>query len=302
MSTPEFKTKKAAKAAGLRTQLKWSKRQQKADGGYRPPVIPRKSAVPIVVKGEEFFRFEDCEELVSRPEARRRGLSVPRNAHPAGLARYPVRMTGVAEYDLFRLSDCVPKRKVRQTPPTEVDILLAVFTVNRAAKRYRDAAQTHYRGRRHGLAQHAKRVKGTLYELKEDGIRFAYGEGRLQFVGPHANLAVYRGEGYCFHSCLVPEDVPMPKGEELQEDALFVESAPRGTGEARLKDATSTLKGIYLDQMVFKRLPRPEFSRETLPADVEEWREDREYEEECEEDDWDECQAMELAKQVTRSE
>jgi tellurite resistance protein len=46
-----------------------------------------------------------------------------------------------------------PKLKLTIKPAKQVDLLAAIFAVNRSAKRYRDAAETHYRERMHGFAR-----------------------------------------------------------------------------------------------------------------------------------------------------
>ncbi len=58
-------------------------------------------AVPIAVKGEIFYVREQCEELISRTEAKRRGLFVAKNSEPVKLCN-----PRGGRYDGFRVSDC----------------------------------------------------------------------------------------------------------------------------------------------------------------------------------------------------
>ena len=106
----QFSTKKAARDAGLRTYEEWLKSERNYQGEYRRPMVPRRDGVPFVVKGSEFYAIEDCEVVISRTEAGRRGLVVPKDA-----SRVTVRYTqchGVGQhYEVFRISDCVPKRR-----------------------------------------------------------------------------------------------------------------------------------------------------------------------------------------------
>jgi hypothetical protein len=88
--------------------------------------------------------------------------------------------------------------------PKKGDLLAAIFTVNRAAKRQRDLAQKYYLAGQHGLAGASKEKKEKHYCLKDSGIAAAYQTRRLACVNKHANLYLYRGEGYSFHSTLCP--------------------------------------------------------------------------------------------------
>jgi len=251
-----FTTKKEARAAGLRTAPEWMRWRRTPEGETQPPLVPRRDATPVLIKGVEFFWEQDCEEIVSRTEASRRGLKVPDDVAPVAELHT---QTGRSQYySAYRLSDCKPKK--HQNPAQTIDVLLAVFTVNKAAKRYRDNAQGHYLGRRHALARSASSRKRGLYALKEKGIIAACAVGRLTFIGIHGGLALYRGEGYCFHSCLAPTDVGATV-QTLDSDSFFKEAAPKEASEARLKDAVLTLQSLSVSEDRFTRLPRPEYPR-----------------------------------------
>jgi len=239
-----------------------------------------------VVKGEAFYRREDCEELLSRTAAGERGLRVRHGAeavaqlfsHSHGRSFY---------YPVYRLSDCTPKQRRVDRPAEEVDLLLAIFTVNKTAKRYRDAASTHYQCRQHGFAGDASSKKHALYRLKDLGIMRAHQVGRLSFVAMHGNLAVYRGEGYCFHSHLLPDVTPLPEDEARAGSPVFVEAAPKGAGEARLKDAVLTLMDLPRSEAGYRRLPPPQLRqrrRTGVPHDA-----DRDEFSFSEADDWDDA-------------
>jgi len=189
MNNNLIKTLKAAREAGLKTKDQWLKYTERRDAEYPLYFCPQLDATPIEVKGKYFYSREDCELCVSKKEASRRDLSIPKDAEPVA-ERYSQQLGG--HYDLYRLSDCIPKRKPK--PPKEVDLLLAIFTVNKSAKMYRDVSQTHYHDRRHGLAGDARERKDNLYELKDRGIAYAVRESRLHFVGAHGTLALYSGE------------------------------------------------------------------------------------------------------------
>ena len=253
LNRPQFQTKKAAREAGLRTYNEWIRRRYRGD--HRHPVVPRRDAVPVDVKDEEFFAFSDCEALVSRSEAGRRDLAVPKDVEAVTDVR-TMRDFGYVCYELFRVSDCVERRQQRVVPPVQIDLLQALFTANKAAKRLRDAAECHYNGGRYGLATNAKHRKDALYALKDRGIVAAYQSSRIALVCVHGRLAVYRGEGYCFHSLLVPAGFDISSVEAADEGAehVWVDASPKGKGEARLKDAEYTLRSLPICEDGFVRL------------------------------------------------
>ncbi len=201
---------------------------------------------------------DDQEQLLSRTKASELGLKPRPGAQPA-----EIRRGRYQDYPVFRREDLVPKQQRQSIPPETVDLLAAVFTVNRAAKRYRDTSQSHYQGRRHGLSRVASERKRDLYSAKELGLAAAYKAGRITFCGTHGRLAVYRGEGYCFHSLLIPADVP-EETQALTDKTLIIESKPKGVGEARLKDAVFTLKDLPQPEG-FRRSELPDFGRRLEP-------------------------------------
>lgn len=244
-----FKTKKAARAAGLKLFSEWI---------VQPYLVPRCGEVPYVVKGDEFFSKEQCEELLAQTAAGKRGLKLKTCARPITSKR-----GRSMQYKVYRLSDFEPKRVVKEVPAEKIDTLLATFTVNRATKRYRDAAASYYGQGLHGFAGYSRRTKEHLYRLKEAGISWAFKNSLLDFVGIHGSLALYRGSGYCFHSVLVPVEAPI---QELSDEQFFKEAQPKECGEAKQKDAVHTLQQLP-EPTGFRRLdpPRVERKREYMP-------------------------------------
>jgi hypothetical protein len=241
-----IKTKRKCRELGLLPALKWYVRRR----------CPRTNAVGITVKGETFYAANETEELVSDTEPRRRNLK------PAGVpvTQFYSRFNGRGvRWDAYRISDCVPLQKRTSRPAQGVDLLQAVFAVNRSAKRYRDAATKHYSRRPHGFAQHCKQVKLDLYELKDHGIVAACKEGRLRYDGQNGGYALYRGEGYCFHSLLVPEEAEVPTGNA--DELITIEAKPRKSGDARLRDAEHTLESLSVGLDGFRYLQHPQHER-----------------------------------------
>ena len=115
-----FKTMKAARAAGLRTEDEWTKREKLPNGRWRRGIIPRREAAPILVKGTKFFRLDQCEQIISRKRAKRLGLVVRQDAVPVKTYQIEHPFCRIS-YEGFRLSDCIPKQ-MRQQPTTAVGL------------------------------------------------------------------------------------------------------------------------------------------------------------------------------------
>lgn len=228
MSIEPFKSKAAARRAGYRTL--------KELGNYS--LVPTKNAQPVEIKGEQFYAPESTEPAISVTEGKRRKLKRKPGVLPAGTAGFSTG-SGWKTYDLYRLQDFEPVRKRVLKPAVEIDLLLAIWTVNRATKRYRDSATSYYHQNIHGFAGHAKQTKLNLYQLKEVGIRRAYDLGRITCVGIRNDLGCFAGEGYFFHSTFVPGI-----NCSVDEREIFIESKPKSKNEARLKDAVLTLGNL----------------------------------------------------------
>lgn len=240
--------------------------------------------VGYVITGEPVASFSDRETLLypmisvcrlsdldSKTGWRRRGRRVV-NQDQIALWK-PWRYGAVPQY---HISNTVPLAVRTDNPAValplvEENVLAAIFSVNRAAKRYRDAAIRLYKTARqrrsnHGLVKAAKNKKKQLYVLKEQGVIFAFRQSWIDFDGLHGNLAVYRGSGYCFHSPLRPR-IAEPAEHSTSDESLFVESKPKGSGELRLKDAVATLEQLNENTNAFVMGPMPEFPRNHRPSE-----------------------------------
>jgi hypothetical protein len=143
-------------------------------------------------------------------------------------------------YAVYREDQVEPKRKVSPTPAALIDILAAVWVINRRAKRCRDLASKHHGRRAYGFAGTVKEEKTELYRLKGLAIHHLLADGRLEVVGHHrfpgGNWAeVLQGSGYTFHRPCPPQD-----GANV-EDREEIEAKPKETKEPRLKDARHTV-------------------------------------------------------------
>lgn len=235
-----IKTYKAAKNNGLKTAQQW----------VTDFLYPRRDAIGVHVKDRVFFEESECEEILSRSEAGRRGMRLKANEIPVG-SKHTQRFGRSLRYDVFRVSSFEQKPQRKEIPAQQIDLLLAIFTVNKSAKRYRDSAQSQYQHGNHGFAGHSRSTKEWLYDLKDAGIAQAFAEGLLQLEASHGGMAVYRGGGYCFHSFLVPEGVEY----KASDDTFEKEASPKTAREARLKDAEFTLAQLSTPT-AFERLHR----------------------------------------------
>lgn len=145
-------------------------------------------------------------------------------------------------WDVYGPWQVEPKKKRKELPPAEIDILLAIFTVNRATKRLRDAGQSLYLNKMHGLACSCKNKKTTLYDLKDKGICFALSKDMLEYAGMHGRYSLFTGAGYSFHSTLKIEQGAATV--ETGGDPIHIPSKHKTRNEARLKDAVYTLENL----------------------------------------------------------
>ncbi len=240
-----MRTIKQAQQEGLRTEVQWMK-------SYRR--CPKVGARSELIKGRAFFHKDETEELLSKAEGKRRGLKLKQNAEPVHQVYY---RRAAGYYDMYRASDFLPAERKKIHPPAAVDLLCAIFTVNRSAKRYRDTAKRLYGIGCHSLSRAASNKKKRLYVLKDAGIREAYRRGLLRPEAIHGGLAVYRGNGFCFHSTHVPVELREQLPVEADEVVFFRESVPRSSTEAKLKDAEFTLSECSNDAEGFVRLELP---------------------------------------------
>ncbi len=229
---PKFKSIKAAKAAG-----------------YADPRSEEYGGDRIRIKGRVLVKNAD--RAKSKSEWSREGFRIKarQRAHGVVHGRH-------YDYEVYRADQVEPKRPVISKPAQAVDLLAAIFAVNRAAKRWRDAAQSHYQGSRHGLARDARYKKDKLYALKDRGIAYAVARGRLQAIKVHGGLCLYRGEGYCFHSSLVLNGVELPQSDN--DTPIEVDAKPQGANEPRQIDAIACLSELPVlgDEFVRLQVPR----------------------------------------------
>lgn len=207
---------------------------------------------------EDADRYQFLCRCLTRTEWSRRDRSIIPGSQPVGRRR-----TGWGQLvDLYSESQTRPKRRQRpavaysvETPET---LLAAIFSVNRSAKRYRDAASLCYEACNHlGAAAHS-RTKQRLYRLKDAGVVWAVRKGWLTPVAQHKSVTVYRGEGYCFHSVLCPSGWAPTK---IINDEPYVEQQARSATEIPLKDAVATLRELPTESNGFERAEFPPLVR-----------------------------------------
>jgi hypothetical protein len=182
-------------------------------------------------------------------------------------------------WDVYRRDQVVPVMRRRQQPPRKVAILLAVWTANRTAKRYRDAASACYKSRKHSFASMYRQKKEELYTLKGQALHYLLEEGVVHVVGLHrfegGNWAeVVAGDGYRFHyPCADPDDPPDSTCDKI-------ESEPKGSNEAKLKDAIFTIEMYLEGRPVVENYSWPSRVRATRRIEDADWGD-------VESEDWD---------------
>lgn len=140
-------------------------------------------------------------------------------------------------------------RKANVKFETEIDLVQAIWVVNRYAKRCRDAASACFMHRVHSFAATWKRKKEEAYYLKGQALHHAVTDGLLHVSGVHKfgdNYAeLLEGNGYRFHRPC-PDPVLNEMQAVVQLDAI--EAKPKGSKEPRLKDAMYTLQCYLADK------------------------------------------------------
>jgi hypothetical protein len=136
----------------------------------------------------KYYKYEEAVKagLRSKTEWDKLGRKLKEDAVPAGYRRGEY----VKEVLLYPESETVPKRVRVERPaqplePTPENIGLALFEVNRAAKRRRDAAQKSYTFGAFSFATAHKSHKEKLYDLKDKVLQKALAEGIAKLVGLH---------------------------------------------------------------------------------------------------------------------
>lgn len=232
MATKKSETLKEAKEAGFHELRKYE---------Y--------SGDQLQIKGHTLVK--DPEIAVSQTEWGRRGFKVKPEEirNPLSRIRGGVGNGKVIEWCVYRKDQVIPKKPTPAVKePVLVTILAAVWGINRAAKRNRDAAQNYYQAGKHGFAGHAKETKEYYYNLKSQTIEHLAKEGILIPSGFHQFpgelwAEILCGEGYSFHRpCPPPKN---PQGTDLSLDRI--EAKPRTAREPRLKDAIFTIEA-YLSE------------------------------------------------------
>lgn len=177
---------------------------------------------------------------------------------------------------LYRDDQVRPLAKRTTRPTVALDntpenVLAACWTVNRTAKRYRDAASACFQSGAYSFATANKHRKLDLYTLKDRAIAWLHDEGHLQPEGKHGGLCLYVGSGYSFHSTLAPKGVELDGADTVWR----AEAKPRAKAEMRLKDAEALLRKLD-DRSQNGHYTRLEPPRVARPVRVRDW-----------DDDWD---------------
>lgn len=203
---------------------------------------PRPNAKPIGTYGpkrREVFRAKDCSELMSRSAWRSCGYKV---ISDKPVAERSNRYKRYAVYGDWQVAEQITRPI---SPPKDLgdgELLRALWTLNRQAKRYRDRAQDHYERRRYKAATRARISKERVYETKSLVLAVLHSRGCISLAGVtdgDPTFAVFKGYGYTFHC---------PKGKWHSDQVVAfdgqVEAKPRASCEMRIRDAWATVNGF----------------------------------------------------------
>jgi hypothetical protein len=159
-----------------------------------------------------------------------------------------------------RRSNAAKRREQEKANPP--DILVALFTLNRRAKRCRDLAQSCYLRRKHAQAATMRKEKEEIYELKGQVLHYLVKHGILT-GGEYHQLAggnwaeVLTGNGYCFHRPALPPENP-------ESGAIVIptiEAKPKGRREPTLIASREAVHQFLADKLkvdVYMWPPRPQ--------------------------------------------
>jgi hypothetical protein len=119
-------------------------------------------------------------EAVSKTEWSKRGYRVLRDAVPHAQRTAGIFGRGSVSYPVYRADQVEPKRRMTAAPPAIIDVLAAVWVLNRRARRCRDLARSAYKDGRHQAADTHSREKRELYQLKGKVLHHLVAEGLLR--------------------------------------------------------------------------------------------------------------------------
>jgi len=226
-SVPLFRTLKEAKLAGFRALNQ---------GEY--------GQGEIQIKGHTLYPSENIETGLSRTAWGNLGFRIKKGEKAFALM-YSHREGAKGHYRVYREDQVEPKRTYEARPPVNLGddrktIVTCLLTVNRAAKRWRNAASAQYARKNFGLASYSSSRKSDLYDLKDQGLLYCIQQNWITPERMHGGLCVWRDEesGHLFHSTIAPEKMP----REEKTEAFYNENT-NGTG-IRVCDAQLTLESL----------------------------------------------------------
>lgn len=240
-SLPRY-TRKQAEAAGLDTRTGWYRRGLIVPGGLAENVIGLLNGRYYLHQKSSVYRgksFAVASGLDSETGWKERGRNIKAGSEPKAHVNGAYVVYGVYSEDQTE-----PRRRVTVREAEQIDLLAAVWVINRHAKRCRDAARHAYDIDNHGRASGFSARKAKMYDLKSQVLHYLVTEGRLMIGGFHKFgslwAEVLHGEEYTYHRPCPPPETDIDA--KLLDD---VEAKPRGAKEPRLKDALHTIE-VYL--------------------------------------------------------
>lgn len=221
-----FTTKKAAGEAGYKTRERWFKQ-------FRAPML---GEIPVIVKGDEFFGFQQTEKLMSLSKGRKEIGELRADATPIGRKRLPRRPV---KYMVYRESDFVyrEKRTTKLHPPNKVDLVSAIAKLMETGQKYEASAKRVYGQGKRKFARGMRKRRDRVLELAAIGLQRAINMELVCYAGQRGKTHRYVGDGVIFVSKIDPPDWLSRCGAEPCSEY--------GNGSrCRLKDAVWTVEQI----------------------------------------------------------
>lgn len=196
--------------------------------------------------------------LLCKSEWRQRGMAPKVGENP----RQVKKRYGGGEIHLYAASQMRRIRKRSQPVPvalplTPDNVASACWTVNKTAKRYRDAASRQYEQSLHGFAGRSREIKERMYRLKDLAVAWLAHHGHIAAEGIHGGLCLWMGMGYSFHSTLVPDAVELP----AELEPITINASEKCAAEMRLIDAEDLLARLPDHTSEFVRLEVPRIAK-----------------------------------------
>ena len=206
---------------------------RKHDDWFDFNLCPKKEEQPQFIDREYFYHEEQCEPIFIKSWLKKRDLRVDDNIIPVCVKNFKNQ-----ERKYYRASDVKPIVYITHvSPPIDSDVLESIYRISVVEKTYRKILDSGHFSRFDFYAN-------RLLLLKEKGIRYAYKNKILKFLGVSKGISIYSNYHYTFHSNYIPNNIKVNNIDFIEET--------RTKRDPTFRDAMFTLTNI-IDYDDFKR-------------------------------------------------